>query len=53
MSFFNDRSKLRGRVGGGVFCWELFINSSFRTPDHYSGFQAEVAAIKVAVDVLL
>lgn len=31
----------------------ISISSSFRLPDHCSVFQAEVAATKVAVDLLL
>ena len=53
VSFFTDGSKLGGKVGGGVFCKELSVNLCFRLPDHCSVFQAEVAAIKVAVEVLL
>lgn len=53
MSFFSDRTKLRGKVGGGVYCQKLSINFSFRLPDYCSVFRAEVAAIKVALDLLL
>ncbi|XP_054085715.1 uncharacterized protein LOC128921627 isoform X1 [Zeugodacus cucurbitae] len=53
VSFFTDGSKLKGKVREGVFCRKLSINTSFRLPDHCSVFQAEVAAIKVAVDALL
>lgn len=37
----------------GLFYWQLSINSIFRLPVHWIDFQADVAAIKVAVDVLL
>lgn len=47
ISFF--LAEIRGRVGGGVFGQELFINSNFRLPDYCSVFQAEGAAIKIAV----
>ena len=53
VSFFTDGSRLGGKVGGGVFCKELSVSLSFRLPDHCSVFQAEVAAIKAAVEVLL
>lgn len=54
MGFCTDGSKpLKGKMEGEVFCRELSINSSFRLPDHCSVLQAEVAAIKLAVDVLL
>lgn len=53
MSFSTDGSKLGGKACGGVYCRKLSINFSFRLPDYCSVFQAEVAAIKVAVDLLL
>mgnify|MGYP006279769371 CR=1 FL=1 len=52
-NMFTDGSKLDGRVGGGVFCKEPPIKLKFRLPDHCSVFQAEVSAIKEAVDWLL
>lgn len=50
VGFFMNGSKLGRRIGGEVCFRELTINSMFRLPDHCSVFQAEVAAIKVAVD---
>ena len=53
MSFLTDMSKLGGKGGVGIFCKELYVNLSFRLTEHCSVFQAEVAAIKVAKDLLL
>lgn len=50
MSLFANRSV--GRVGGGIHSRELYINSRFKLPDHYSVFQVSVAELKVAVDLL-
>lgn len=52
MSLFTVVSWLREKAGGGVFCREPSINSSFGLPDHCSELQAVVAVIKVAIDVL-
>lgn len=52
MSYFTNESKLAGRVGGGVHCWELSINSGFWFSHHYSVFQMEVAAIKLTGNLL-
>ena len=53
---FRDKCAGRSRwikgVVRGVFYRELSINSTFRLPGHCSIFQAEVAVVKVAVDVL-
>lgn len=49
--FSMDGTKLPGRLVGRVHCRELFINSSFRLPDHCSVFQAEVASIKQWISV--
>lgn len=48
MSFFTDGSQLKVKVGGGVFCRKLSINSYFRLLDDCNVFQVEVAA-----DILL
>ncbi|KAH8351719.1 hypothetical protein KR084_005480, partial [Drosophila pseudotakahashii] len=50
--FYTDGSKLDGHVGGGVYSEQLDIRKSFRLPDHCSVFQAEVHAIKEAIDCL-
>ncbi|KAM8702144.1 hypothetical protein ACLKA7_005588 [Drosophila subpalustris] len=42
LTFYTDGSKLKNQVGGGVFSQHLGINHSFRLPDHYSVFQAEI-----------
>jgi len=50
--FYTDGFKLEGHVGGGVFSEQLNIRKSFRFPDHCSVFQAEVHAIKKALNCL-
>jgi len=40
------------QTGGGVFSPELDIKVSFRLPDHYSVFQAEVMVIQEAMSLL-
>jgi len=47
--FNTDGSKLEGQVGEGVYYEQLDINKSFRLPDHWSVFEAEVNAIKEAL----
>ncbi|KAH8318202.1 hypothetical protein KR067_011439, partial [Drosophila pandora] len=47
---YTDGSKLNGQVGGGYFCEHLSLKESFRLPDHCSVFQAEVVAIKEALE---
>lgn len=51
MNFFNDGSKLRGKVGGVVFCKELLIMHSFKLPDQCSVLQVVEVVTKVAVHV--
>ncbi|XP_043071850.1 uncharacterized protein LOC122322808 [Drosophila grimshawi] len=52
ITFFTDGSKLDNRVGGGVYSEQLNIQLSFSLPTHGSVFQAEVVAIKEAIDCL-
>lgn len=53
MCFLMDGSKLEMKVGVTVYHKKLSVKLNFRLPDYYILFQAEVAAIKVAVAVLL
>lgn len=53
LSFFSDRSKLAGRVGGGILYQDFSMSSCLRLLDHCSVFQAEVTALKIAVNLLL
>lgn len=46
MSFCTNKSKLRGKVGGGILCKELSVNLRLTLPDYCNVFQAEVTAIK-------
>jgi len=50
--FYTDGSKLEKQVGGGVYSEQLDIKESFRLPGHCSVFQAEVRAIKEALNCL-
>ncbi|XP_043070264.1 uncharacterized protein LOC122322381 [Drosophila grimshawi] len=52
ITFFTDGSKLDNRVGGGVYSGQLNIQLSFSLPTHCSVFQAEILAIKEAIDCL-
>ncbi|XP_043072259.1 uncharacterized protein LOC122322860 [Drosophila grimshawi] len=52
ITFFTDGSKLDNRVGGGVYSEQLNLQLSFSLPTHCSVFQAEVLAIKEALDCL-
>ena len=52
VSFYTDGSKLGDRVGLGVFSGELGLSIARRLPDHCSVFQAEILAIRAAVDWL-
>ncbi|XP_052750082.1 uncharacterized protein LOC128200503 [Galleria mellonella] len=53
--FFTDGSKIEGKVGGSVTCWlenkEVYF-TSFRLEDFCSVFQAELAAILKAIEVM-
>lgn len=51
--FFIDVSKPIAKIGERIFCQKRFFNFRFRQSGHYSGFQADKAAIKVSVYVLL
>lgn len=48
-----DELKLGGKLGGGVYLHELSMNFSFKLPHYCSVFQAEIAAIEVALDLQL
>ena len=52
VNFFTDGSRRNDSVGGGVYSPELATRHKFRLPDHCSVFQAEITAIKEAVDLL-
>ena len=50
---YTDGSKSVDGVGGGVFIPEYRKSISFRLPDHCSILQAEISAIKRAVNWLM
>lgn len=49
---FTDGSKMNREVGGGIFSEILGINMSIRLPDHCNIFNAEVLAIRSAVEAI-